>query len=78
MSARRPFDLWLHAQGDWIVASASAAGSQLDGMCDGVAAWWRGSWLGSSMRGRVERVAEHHESLESERFTEEAASKKRL
>ena len=61
-----PFDDWLQRNGDRAIATKNEAARLFDGAFEGAAAWWRTSWLGSALRGRIERVAEHHEKKEQE------------
>ena len=59
-----PCDDWLQARGGWLIGVGESAGRQLDGLCAGVAQYWHNSWLAGTMRGRVDRINDHHESLE--------------
>ena len=66
----KPFDDWLQRSGDGMVDAAGGVGRAFDGAFDSAAKSWRESWLGSAMRGRVERIAEHHEQKELQRKPE--------
>jgi hypothetical protein len=69
-----PFDAWLRARGDWMIAVGAAAGAGLDGLCEGTARHWHSSWLANSIRGRVERVSAHHEQLEEKEAQQQAVA----
>ena len=60
-----PFDDWLQRSGDGLIGVANSAGRAFDGAFDAVAMRWRDSWLGQSVKGRVERTVEHHERAEA-------------
>jgi hypothetical protein len=66
-AALAPFDAWLQRSGDGALAVGKGANRALDGLCDATAERWRASWLGSALKGRVERVAAHHEAKEMEK-----------